>query len=113
MLHNRQEPQLERVGEVCWHTSEPDGIPDVGLSVYIGPHERLYVGEISDKLFADCGGAEHFNSADGWFLVHFKKDATDLIAKCGDQINAQAFVEHAALWLRSAVHGFERVREPA
>lgn len=45
-------------GEVTWHSSGPDEGPDVGVSVSLGLEEELWFGEISRRLFDDCGGAE-------------------------------------------------------
>ncbi len=85
------------VGGVTWATSEESGPPDVGISVYLGENDRLWCGEISSALFADCDGAEHFDADGGWFIVRYCPDPV-IIAKCGDQHDARAFIE-AIAWL--------------
>jgi hypothetical protein len=89
------------IGGITWHVSEPDGGPDVGISVYLGKHERLYVGEISRALFDECNGSEHFDSDGGWFIVHYKSESKELIAKCGEPHIAQEFIEMIAMWRRA------------
>lgn len=102
MSEDREDKAL---GGVTWHVSEPDGGPDVGISIYLGEHERLYAGEISRSLFDECRGSDHFDSDGGWFIVHYKEDGKDLIAKCGEPYIAQEFMEKIALWNRRTKAG--------
>lgn len=91
------------VGGVTWHSSDEDGLPDVGVSVYLGPDDRLYCGEISRDLFERCGGAEHFDNDLGWFLVRFAPgNQTRLIARVGDRDAADDLIETVAFWAREA-----------
>lgn len=90
------------IGRITWHTSDEDSGPDVGISLYLGENERIYVGEISRALFERCGGPEHFDSDGGWFIVHFKPEGTELIAKCGENYLAQAFIEEIGSWRRDS-----------
>ena len=98
MLHSCED---RRQGRVTWHSTEEDGGPDVGISVYLGDQKRLWCGEISDALFVQCKGGEHFGSPNGWFIVFYGPEPM-LIAKCGDQENAKAMVETIA-WLAREV----------
>lgn len=90
------------IGGVTWHCSEAGGGPDVGISVYLGPKERLWCGELPDSSFEEYGGVDHFDSSGGWFIVHYKPDGATLIAKCGEPDDARAFVEKIATWARVA-----------
>lgn len=106
-------PDIEdtTIGGITWHSSEDGGGPDVGVSLYLGPGEKLYAGEISDVLFVNCGGAEHFDSAGGWFLVHFaEKGGTTLVGKLGDRGIAQDYIESIAALARRAAAAEDRER---
>lgn len=89
------------VGGVTWHSSEEDGGPDVGISVFLGPDDRLWCGEITRKLF-DEQGKDHFCSDGGWFLVRYQGSNTKLIAKFADGLEARDFIEQVAEWVRPA-----------
>lgn len=89
------------VGGVTWHATEEDGGPDVGISVYLGPADRLWLGEISRALFDECRGAEHFDGDGGWFIVRYNPNPT-LIAKCAHPQDAREFVEQIAWLCREA-----------
>lgn len=102
---NAADPSEDRtIGGVTWHSSGEDGGPDVGVSLYLGLGELLYAGEISDDLFARCGGAKYFDGAGGWFLVHFSETEamTTLIGKLGERGVAQDFIDHIAVLARRA-----------
>lgn len=43
-----EEHETER-GVVTWHSSDPDGGPDVGLSLGLGDGKLLWVGEVPDR----------------------------------------------------------------
>lgn len=90
------------VGGVTWHSSEEDGGPGVGISVSLGENDRLWAGEISRRLFEDLCGPLHFDSDGGWFLIHFKPDGPELIAKFSESHVAQEFIERVAVWAREA-----------
>lgn len=94
------------IGGITWHSSEEGGGPDVGVSVYLGGNQRLWIGEITSQLF-DQSGRDHFNSDGGWFLVWYKPEPV-LIAKCGDDLDAREFVEHLA----SLIYLSAQRREP-
>ena len=51
------------IGGITWHSSDEDSGPDVGISIYLGPDDRLYCGEISRKAFDDNNGGAHFEGA--------------------------------------------------
>lgn len=87
------------VGGVTWHCSEEDGGPDVGISVYLGPHCRLWCGEISKTAFEELDGPKHFDGDGGWFIVLYNPEPT-LVAKCADPDDARSFIEQVAFWLR-------------
>lgn len=93
-----QEPcEDTSIGGITWHSSEEDGGPDVGISVYLGNERRLWCGEISNALYNDQG-AEHFESAGGWFLIDYNPEPT-LVAKFGDELVAREFVEQVAAFV--------------
>jgi len=87
------------IGGVTWHCSEEDGGPDVGISLYLGPKEHIWCGEMSNTLFEELGGKEHFDSDGGWFVVHYNPEPT-LIAKCAERHEAQSFIEMIGSWAR-------------
>lgn len=89
------------VGEITWHSSEDGGGPDVGISLYLGPNDCLYAGEISSDLFRQCGGKEFYPSDGGWFLVRFAEE-TSIIASIGDQFSGRDFLEQLAQWARAS-----------
>ena len=91
-----------KVGGITWHSSDEDSGPDVGISVYLGPDDRLYAGEISRRLFDDHDGAERFDSDGGWFLVRYTDKEERLIAKFADDIEARDFMDQVAMWCREA-----------
>jgi len=88
------------VGFVTWHSSDEDAGPDVGVSVYLGPDDRLYCGEISRNLFEEHRGDEFYDGDGGWFLVRYNPDAT-IIAKIGEPDNGKEFIEQVGIWLRA------------
>lgn len=90
------------VGGITWHSSEDDGGPDVGLSVYLGPDDRLWAGEVTRKAFDDNNGAAHFDSDGGWFLLRYHGNDTQLIAKFGAAEDAREFIEQIASWVSAA-----------
>lgn len=87
------------IGGITWACSEEDSGPDVGISVYLGPQDRLWCGEISRSLYDECGGSESFDGDGGWFLVRYDPHPT-LIAKFSEPHIAQEFIEQIALWAR-------------
>ena len=89
------------IGGLTWHCTEEDGGPDVGISVYIGPNDHIWCGEISKKCFEEASGAEHFSSDGGWFIVRYNPRPT-LIAKCGDIEDGRQFIEQVAAWIKEA-----------
>jgi len=89
------------IGGVTWHSSEEDGGPDVGISVYLAPDDRLWCGEISRRLFEGHDGSAHFDSDGGAFIVRFNGKDTTLIAKCADLDTGREFVEQVAAWVRA------------
>src|SRR6185312_14603193 len=92
-----------KVGGVTWHSSDEDSGPDVGISVYLGDNDRLWVGEISRPLFEKSGSP--FDSDMGWFLVRFGRDnETKLIAKFADGEQARDFIEQIGIWVREATY---------
>lgn len=91
----------QTVGGITWHSSDEDSGPDVGLSLYLGPNDRLFVGEISRDLFERC--ACPFDNDFGWFLVRYApENETQLIAKFSDTFAAQEFIEQIGVWVRSS-----------
>lgn len=90
------------VGGVTWHSSEEDGGPDVGISVCLGENDRLWAGEISRSLFGELAGEDHFDGDVGWFLVRFRSEGAEIIAKFGEAHVAQEFIEQVAQWVREA-----------
>lgn len=89
------------IGGVTWHSSEDDGGPDVGISVYLGDGKRLWCGEISRSLFDECGGSEWFDDDGGWFLVVYGPKA-NLVAKVGDKDQMKDMIEMLATAARDA-----------
>jgi hypothetical protein len=86
---------------VTWHCSEEGGGPDVGISIYLGPEDRLWAGEISRKAFDDNNGDAHFDGDGGWFLLRYQGQEIKLIAKFIDGPEAQEFIEWTAAMVRS------------
>lgn len=93
-----------RIGGVTWHCSEPDGGPDVGISVYLGKDHRLWAGEVTNELFAQQGGA--FDSDGGWFLIRYRGQDTQLLAKFADDMAARDFMDWMAAWAKLAAPPF-------
>lgn len=87
------------IGGVTWHSSDEDSGPDVGISVYLGPDDRLWCGEISRSLFDEANGAEHFPDDIGRFIVRYQGKEAKLIAKCADELEAREFIEQIAAWV--------------
>lgn len=94
------ERENETVGGITWHSSGPDSGPDVGISVYLGKDDRLWLGAISRRTFDENNGGAHFDSDDGWFILRYHGNDTKLIAKCADEIEGREFIEQVAEWLR-------------
>lgn len=92
------------VGGVTWHSSEEDGGPDVGISLYLGPDDRLWAGEISKRTFEEWEGDLNFDNDGGWFLVRYTGKEIKIIAKFGDegQHEAQVFLEWIAALIRAS-----------
>lgn len=88
-------PEDTSVGGVTWHSSEDDGGPDVGISVFLGNNRRLWCGEISRALYDECRGSDHFDGDGGWFLVLFTHRPL-LLAKVGDKDQAKELMEFVA-----------------
>lgn len=89
------------IGGITWHSSEEDGGPDVGVSVYLGEGRRLWCGEVSRSLFEECDGAEWFPNDMGCFLVYYDP-APRLLAKVGDYDQAREFIDVLAMVARDA-----------
>lgn len=51
MQHNDR----PRAGEICWHSSEAEGGPDIGIEVGLTESESLYVGELSRETLIEAG----------------------------------------------------------
>jgi hypothetical protein len=100
MITKTKDREDTSIGGVTWHCSEKDGGPDVGISVYLGPNDHLWCGEMASTLWEECGGKDHFDSDGGWFIVRYSPEGTKLIAKCGDPDEAREFVEWIASLLR-------------
>lgn len=94
-------PEDKTCGGLTWHSTEVDGGPDVGISVYLGNGDRLWCGEISTDLFNEAKASEHFDNDFGWFLVWYRPEPV-LIAKCADPLKAREFVEGFAWLAREA-----------
>lgn len=89
------------IGGVTWHSSEEDGGPDVGISVYLGPDDRLWAGEINRRTFEEWEADINFDSDAGWFLVRYIGKEVKIIAKFGDYDEyAKEFMEQIAAWVR-------------
>jgi hypothetical protein len=89
------------IGGVTWYSSEEDSRPDVGISVYLGPDDRLWCGEISRKLFEELDGFQHFPNHMGWFIIRRHGMDSKLIAKCADDyFEASKFIHQIATWVR-------------
>jgi hypothetical protein len=96
------------IGGVTWHSSEKDGGPDVGISVYLGKDDRLWAGEISRRTLEERGDND-FDDDSGWFLVRFVGKEVKIIAKFGDEnLHAQEFMEQVAAWVRATAGGGEK-----
>lgn len=89
------------IGGITWHSSEEDGGPDVGISVYLGDGRRLWCGEIPRRLFDECGGSEWFANDVGRFLVYYDPQPR-LLAKVGDYDQAREFIDVLAMVARDA-----------
>lgn len=86
------EQEDKSCGGITWHSSEEDGGPDVGISVFLGGGKRLYCGEISRKLYDDENGDANFDGDGGWFLVLYDP-APRLIAKMGERQHSHDLME--------------------
>jgi hypothetical protein len=97
------------IGGVTWHSSEEDGGPDVGISLYLGPDDRLWAGEISRRTF-DENNNLNFQSDGGWFLVRYTGKEAKIIAKFGEldcQQDGREFIE----WIAGALRSLPDARE--
>ncbi|MBR1122085.1 hypothetical protein JQ628_11215 [Bradyrhizobium lablabi] len=90
------------IGGVTWHCSDEDSGPDVGISVYLGPDDRLWCGEVSRQLFDGADGQKHYRDDYGWFIVRYRGKETILLAKCAGEEAAREFIEQIGIWVRAA-----------
>jgi hypothetical protein len=80
---------MYRLGEIAWHSSDPDGLPDVGISVGLGD-AMLYAGEVPD---APCS-----------LVIYPMKGERQLVAHLvTDDDPARALIERLGLLLRPKV----------
>jgi hypothetical protein len=63
-----REPQS--LGDVVWHASEEDGLPDVGYHIGLGGDASLWIGEISDTEWNEMAETEQaLGSPGGWWII--------------------------------------------
>lgn len=70
-------------GQIGWHTSEPDGGPDVGIDIGMPDGSRLYIGELSDRCLEEWGDPELRRH--NWHIVHYTLDGQQIIMGSASQ----------------------------
>lgn len=88
-MENRLNP-----GQIQWHTSEEDGLPDVGMLLQIDAEHSLWVGEISRALWGSSHEATELSGDGGWWIVQYGPHGPHIIGKC-----AAAFPHSDYDWL--------------
>jgi hypothetical protein len=87
MTTRAEEAEMHRMGNVCWHSSDEDSGPDVGISVGLGD-AMLFVGEVPG-LFG------------GWSMCVYLASGDRLdIAETVNGDEARVLVEILALKMR-------------
>lgn len=93
-----------RPGDVRWHTSDGDcPTPDVGFELQIAPGVTLWAGEISRQRWEEAGGEDMGRgSDDGWWIILYKDDTSEVIAKAVDKPQAENMIDAISAGIRSA-----------
>jgi hypothetical protein len=92
-------------GQAQWHSTEPDGGPDVGIMVGIDATRQLWVGEIPRATWEEFAPESHVLGADdGWWIVLYSPDGKELIGKALDSETAISLAETIAAALRGEAH---------
>lgn len=91
MAKPTREPSY-KLGHVCWHCSDPDSGPDVGLSLGLGGNRLLWVGEITKDAHSE-GGSDVAALGDdtGWWLMIYPSRAP--LAKFANVEAARYFMD--------------------
>lgn len=72
-------PPPDQLGLVTWHCSEPEGGPDVGLSLGLGNGRILWAGEIGSRSHREGGPEIAALGPDiGWWLVLYDPDSVPI-----------------------------------
>jgi hypothetical protein len=113
-----REPQS--LGDVVWHASEEDGLPDVGYHIGLGGDASLWIGEISDTEWNEMAETEQALGSPGgwWIILHAGKERRVLgrapsWPESSDAIEMFAGVLRAALTRAAARGRAEGMREAA
>lgn len=88
------DPRLTEAGFLCWHSSDPDGGPDVGISMGLGQGRMLWAGEISRSRHAEGGEEVAALGCDGgwWILLYGSLEVT-IVGKAVDAESAREMIE--------------------
>ncbi len=88
MDEQMEHAQLVQMGNICWHSSEEDGGPDVGISLGLGDG-MLFVGEVPGLI-------------GGWSMAYYPAvgDRVD-IAETVNPEEARDILEKLALVIRA------------
>lgn len=95
MMDKQYEPSDEEYaepGNTIWHVSEPDGGPDVGITVGLGNGRHLWCGEITKDRWESIGGEDAGLGGDGGFwLILYGKNEVQVLGKMVNEIDHVAF----------------------
>ena len=82
-------------GSVVWHSSDEDGLPDVGVSLNLTDGAELWCGDISRKLWEGGGPeiAELGDDGGSWLVVFGPGNDTTVVGKV-EFYSGRALLEH-------------------
>lgn len=84
-------------GKITRHCSDPNGGPDVGLSLGLGDNRLLWVGEVGEPAWSGAA----LGSATGWRLILYEPEMGRVLGLI-DRDRAQLFIERLAATIRCA-----------
>lgn len=96
------EPSTE-LGEVTWISSDDDSGPDCGIAIGLGNGEMILLGDMPNRTLAEHGIPDF----GGWWLVHYTKTETRIVAKAIEEDAARDFLEHVLAPLLRRARGLE------
>lgn len=96
------EARVVEPGQVTWHCSVEDGLPDVGITIALPDGSELWFGEITRQRWAETGAkAMGLGKDDGWWIIHYQQDSAAVVGRCpADMSWAPDAIDRLALSLR-------------